>query len=78
MSAARAVARTMMVRFCRLRKASAPSLMASEIACISFVPVSLARTHLASQPATARETTEIPIIRGTSWDCIGVGTSPSQ
>ena len=43
-----------MVRYCRRRKASAPSRMASEMRRISAVPVSAARTERASTAATTR------------------------
>ena len=47
-----------MVRFWRRRKASAPSLMASEISRIAGVPVSFLRTQEARNPATRREPME--------------------
>ena len=36
-----------MVRFCRRRNASAPSLIAFEICCIAALPVEKRNTHLA-------------------------------
>ncbi len=44
-----------MVRYCRARKASAPTRIASAISPISGLPDSALRTCRASQAATARE-----------------------
>src|SRR5438876_10943290 len=52
-----------MVRYCLLRKASAPSRMASEIRRISGFPVSADRTCLARKAAT---TNDSKLIRRTS------------
>src|SRR5262245_28766939 len=52
------------VRFWRRRKASAPSLMAFEIACMAEVPWSFLRTQDARYPATKSDPTENVRIRG--------------
>jgi hypothetical protein len=49
-----------MVRYCRERKASAPSRMAPAISCISGLPVSADRTCRASTQATASASTLMP------------------
>src|SRR5438034_586491 len=59
MTAAAITARMPMVRYWRLRKASAPSRMASEITRISGFPVSADRTCLARKAATTNDSTLI-------------------
>ena len=49
-----------MVRYWRARKASAPSRMALEMACMSAVPVSPARTDRAITAAAMRAITPTP------------------
>src|SRR5207249_2010994 len=51
-----------MVLFCRLRNASAPALIASEISRIFAVPVSRWRTFLISQSAKSRPKILMPSI----------------
>ncbi len=53
-----------MVVFCRRRNASAPSLMALEMACMAAVPVSRFRTHFIRYPATNSDPMEKTRIRG--------------
>ncbi len=52
MTAASTTARTAIVPFCLRMKASAPSLIASEMAIIAGVPVSFLRTQRARPQAT--------------------------
>ena len=66
MSAAKQTAKTPIVLFWRLRKASAPALIASDIRRISGEPVSLAITHWMSQYAAAREAAETPNTRASA------------
>ena len=54
----------MMVRFCRDMKASAPSLMASEMSRIFCVPVSLLSTWRARYTAKASDRQLITITNG--------------
>src|SRR5262245_35657778 len=54
------------VRYCRERKASAPSRIASEMARISGLPVSAASTCRARMKATTRDTTLIPRTSGST------------
>ena len=60
-TSARAVAISPIVVYCRFRKASAPSRIAFEIACISAVPVSEAITARASISAASRASTPTTI-----------------
>src|SRR4029453_9138889 len=54
------------VRYCRERKASAPSRIASEMARISGLPVSAPSTCRARTKATTRDTTLIPRTSGST------------
>ena len=55
MAAAATIESIVIVRYCRERKASAPSRIASEIARISGVPVSAASTWRLRNQATASD-----------------------
>src|SRR5262245_31598208 len=54
MMTARATVIIPIVRYCRCKNASAPSLMASAISCISGVPLCCRKTYLAKYPATTK------------------------
>jgi len=71
MTTATTIARTEIVRYWRVRNASAPCWIASEMRCISGLPRSRDSTHRASHTANASAKTLAPMMIVRSVDCVG-------